>query len=816
MSNQYNLLKVEALAPILTEMDTKVQAAESSADKAELFDGPKFDTFALASAYTGFTSGQRFVIWEGFNGEPETFQWVADSTLTIDGALVLTSEMPTGRLISTRTVFGTVAAMLADVRVLAVGTSLQADGFNYTVAADAATDHHLTTAGGVKLYVLPRERGYNVRAFGATGDNVTNDSAAIMKALSVGANVYFPTGTYFVTGGNFLELTRNIAVTADRDATLRLDTGAKVKINNPVVRTTTLAADVDWDEQTIQVADATDVQMHDLIHIDTATRVESGWGYDKQCIRRVQSISGNMVTLDQPLDFFFTVAEATRVDFARPFGVSFNGLNLLTGGSNANVNFLRCVNGGWKNALLEGPGAGWISIWSDVVYTVACDRMTYDNVIFRKSRYMPQIMQGSRYTTVRNFVADQVRHLDCNTWPQDTLFENGVGYSTDGIIQTHPAIRTTFRNVRDSVTQTGLFGLDLRGVGEVVEDCYATSSQGVGTNTNTALIVPDYRPWANRYTRTLRRFRSPTAGIDCGYHKRFEAFDCHVPGYNMNGYPSSEIFIDDRSTGLLNIGKYNFRQVPYAVDIPPIASYARTASPTAITDITQANPGVVSSPAHGLSNGDYLRITNPVGMGEVDYQYFKAANVTTDTFEINTVGDVAVDTTGYTAYTSGGYVAKHTPALKAERRTAGVARFPKAHFRIPQLISEGGGTGPVTVMISTETGVRQVLQKNRYGKMTVRARGGGLTEDVFQYGYKVFIGEAPTITKIAELSMAGGRTITLSNIRAHFHNEIVEEGAESFFTKAEDSYYSFDLSVSEGLDDLEIEIEEWVNPSEVY
>ena len=184
MTNQYNLLKVEALAPILTEMDTKVQAAEDSADKAELFDGPKFDTFAIASAYTGFTSGQRFVIWEGFNGEPETFQWVADSTLTIDGALVLTSEMPTGRLISTRTVFGTVAAMLADVRVLAVGTSLQADGFNYTVAASAATDHHLTTAGGVKLYATATQSGdITVKQVG--GVEGTDITEALQHAIMV-------------------------------------------------------------------------------------------------------------------------------------------------------------------------------------------------------------------------------------------------------------------------------------------------------------------------------------------------------------------------------------------------------------------------------------------------------------------------------------------------------------------------------------------------------------------------------------------------------------------------------------------------------
>jgi len=187
MTNQYNLLKVEALAPILTEMDTKVV---------------EFDTFTLASAYTGFTYGQRFVVWEGFNGEPETFQWVADSTLTIDGALVLTSAMPTGRLISTRTVFGTVAAMLADVRVLAVGTSLQAAGFDYTVAASGATDQHVTTAGGVKLYVRSSGEAFNAKAFGAVGDGVADDTVPMQAAIN--ASTAFPQTALFVPTGSYL------------------------------------------------------------------------------------------------------------------------------------------------------------------------------------------------------------------------------------------------------------------------------------------------------------------------------------------------------------------------------------------------------------------------------------------------------------------------------------------------------------------------------------------------------------------------------------------------------------------------------------
>jgi len=77
---------------------------------------------------------------------------------------------------------------------------------------------------------------------------------------------------------------------------------------------------------------------------------------------------------------------------------------------------------------------------------------------------------------------------------------------------------------------------------------------------------------------------------------------------------------------------------------------------TNITAITKADPGVVTSVAHGLANGDTILIEAVVGMTEVNNTRFLVANKTTDTFEITTEAGVDVDTSAYTAYTSGGTV----------------------------------------------------------------------------------------------------------------------------------------------------------------
>jgi hypothetical protein len=71
-----------------------------------------------------------------------------------------------------------------------------------------------------------------------------------------------------------------------------------------------------------------------------------------------------------------------------------------------------------------------------------------------------------------------------------------------------------------------------------------------------------------------------------------------------------------------------------------------------ITNITQANPAVVTVASHGYSNGDDVWINSVVGMTEVNGRRFRIANVTTNTFELS-----GVDSTGYTAYTSGGTAA---------------------------------------------------------------------------------------------------------------------------------------------------------------
>lgn len=79
-----------------------------------------------------------------------------------------------------------------------------------------------------------------------------------------------------------------------------------------------------------------------------------------------------------------------------------------------------------------------------------------------------------------------------------------------------------------------------------------------------------------------------------------------------------------------------------------------------ITAITQANPGVVTSAAHGFANGDWVYLSAIGGMTQLNSNTYEVANVTANTFTLKSIyTGVAVNTSSFTAYTAGGTAARY-------------------------------------------------------------------------------------------------------------------------------------------------------------
>jgi hypothetical protein len=73
-----------------------------------------------------------------------------------------------------------------------------------------------------------------------------------------------------------------------------------------------------------------------------------------------------------------------------------------------------------------------------------------------------------------------------------------------------------------------------------------------------------------------------------------------------------------------------------------------------ITGITQANPGVVTIASHGYNDFDIIDLESIVGMTELNGVRVRVASSTTNTFALKDEQGDNIDTTSYTAYSSGG------------------------------------------------------------------------------------------------------------------------------------------------------------------
>jgi hypothetical protein len=104
---------------------------------------------------------------------------------------------------------------------------------------------------------------------------------------------------------------------------------------------------------------------------------------------------------------------------------------------------------------------------------------------------------------------------------------------------------------------------------------------------------------------------------------------------------------------------YNYRITAATTASTCVITVGASTLPLTITGISKAEPGVVSvSGSHGLSDGDFVTITGVVGMTQINNGSYYIKSTGAGTFELYTDSALVVklDTTGFTAWSSGGSV----------------------------------------------------------------------------------------------------------------------------------------------------------------
>lgn len=202
-------------------VQNQVAVALDPSDYTVVPDGPAtsgtvFLTAGAAATYDGETleiarDTSVIQIWEGL---ASTAAGLEDQLDQLTRAIQDTQTDSARSLRVTGTWRTSVAELLADnlldytpglLTTVDVGARITTltEGFPYEVADSAATDHHVQTAGGVKLYVLPvNGEEYYLSAFGIAKDGVTDDYAKFRLAADACrdnniANLILPPGPIY-------------------------------------------------------------------------------------------------------------------------------------------------------------------------------------------------------------------------------------------------------------------------------------------------------------------------------------------------------------------------------------------------------------------------------------------------------------------------------------------------------------------------------------------------------------------------------------------------------------------------------------------
>lgn len=95
--------------------------------------------------------------------------------------------------------FATVTALQSDTSLsLSPGDIIDAQGFRYQVAAREASDAHLVTAGGLKLYALVPPEGLDPRQLGAMADGKMDDAPYVERAWRICPHVRLAAGSSYL------------------------------------------------------------------------------------------------------------------------------------------------------------------------------------------------------------------------------------------------------------------------------------------------------------------------------------------------------------------------------------------------------------------------------------------------------------------------------------------------------------------------------------------------------------------------------------------------------------------------------------------
>jgi len=198
---------------------------------------------------------------------------------------------------------------------------------------------------------------------------------------------------------------------------------------------------------------------------------------------------------------------------------------------------------------------------------------------------------------------------------------------------------------------------------------------------------------------------------------------------------------------------------------------------TSGTDVTQANPAVVTVTAHGYSNGDRVRIYGTTGMLQIAGYDFTIGSVSTNDFELS-----YLDSSGFAAVATAGFVRKvpNNPIYspQANRITAITAANPMV---VTLAVTHGLSVGEkIRLFVTSDFGMTEA--NGLLGEITaVSTVNNTVTLDIDSSGFTTFAfptsADAALGVTPAHIVPVGDATSTLAGSMDNTAQIVMELGA---------------------------------------
>lgn len=417
----------------------------------------------------------------------------------------------------------------------------------------------------------------SVKKFGAVGDGVTDDYAAInsgmLAAEAFGFTLVFPAGAYRLNSTIRRESHQGNPLTSD--LRMRFEPGASLTsavafmVLESARTTRTVTADIPNGTRQITLSDASGLAAGDTIFLEHTERGEYSWPGNARETHEIESVDGNVITLKTRIRFDFLVAEVAVCHTVTPVTVSLENFTATLTGSSVQSIITRGVRILSTGLDMTSTSA---NNWAVVV------RESIESQ-FHKTTFRGWIF-GLHFDFCGECVSDGLlangtsQPQVANTWSRGIIFRNALNTNGGDVIDGHPSFDTIYENCH---------GIDCsalgspRGVGATVRNCtlktdrtitinyFGPPNRNVTTSPQSGMNVTRF-PWLSDFTMTIDgvKLEGPAAASGAmfigGHAKRILISNCVAPGLKIESTSSpadiqvsnsSFGFIDDRHSGIL-------------------------------------------------------------------------------------------------------------------------------------------------------------------------------------------------------------------------------------------------------------------------